>query len=181
MGSQIACVQTVQDESECVDALKGKHRLFAVPRAGPAALLKPTELGKCQAAKQLLFLEEDIDAVTANVREIEGGAGEYQIDRVPIKGLFIEWNRTTWHEDRTAQSGRFYFSQSTEQNRASQRVMRRLMRTIQLLIKKNSPMRSDERYPIYVGTHAWSMIQKGQARLVYPNGSPVRLVENVTG
>lgn len=177
MGSQIAIVQSAEDEQELVSFLQEKHRFLALPRVLPRADLDPVEFGASDADKQLFFLETDAQLMREHVRPIEGGSGGYQVDRNSVRGLFIEWNRTTWEREGEAQAGRFYFDRPVSSTESS-RTMDRAFRAIQTWTKKHSPMRSDERHPMYVSRHLASMVREGRARIVYPNGSDVKLVEN---
>jgi len=178
MGSQIAIAQAAQDEAEAVQFLQKRHRFLAVPRVLAGPQVQAVELGSCEAVKQLFFLSEDADTVLTHIQPITGRPGEYHVDREELRGLFIEWNRTVWEREDEAQAGRFYFDRPSPPLNPSARIMDRTIGAFAGWIKKSYPLRSDRRHPTYVGPHLAERIHAGRARIVYPNGSDVKLVEN---
>lgn len=178
MGSQIAIAQAAQDEAEAVQFLQQRHRFVAVPRVLSGPEVQAVELGRCEAVKQLFFLAEDADKVLGHIRQLTDRPGEHQVDRGELRGLFIEWNRTVWEREGEAQAGRFYFDRPSPPHDPSARIMDATMRQLTSWIKKSYPLRSDRRHPTYVGPHLSEMVRAGRARVVYPNGSAVKLVEN---
>lgn len=178
MSSQVAIVQSALDERELVDALTERHRILAVPRVLAQPKVQAVALGECDAEKQLLFMADDAELIRSAVQEIENASGTYQVDRTLNRGRFIEWNRTIWIQPNVARPGRFYYNRPTSPMSPSGRVVDQTMRKIQTWIKTNSPMRSHEIHPIYVGAHLSDMVQGGRAHIIYPNGSPISLVEN---
>ena len=178
MGSQIAIVQSAQDERDLVSFLGQRNPFLALPRVIPHSHPVPAELGTSTAEKQVFFLVEEMEMILAHIRPIGGQLGEYQVDRVRTSGLVIEWNRTVWEHPGEAQPGRFYLQRPLSPVSDASRIMERTFHAIQAWTKRTSPMRSDERYPMYVGADLWTLIRNGRARIVHPNGSEVKLVEN---
>ena len=174
MGRQIGIVQAVEDEAELFAALGKRWRLRAVPLWQSSPHFQSTEPGECAAETQLLFLAEDEDLILACA---EGSEESYAINRVRARGLVIEWSRTRHREGSVRVDGRFYFDTAYHSS-LSGRTIDAVLRAIRRLITTTYPMRSDERYPRYVGPHLWELARQGMVRVIYPNGSEVPLVPN---
>lgn len=176
MGSQIAIVQSSPDEQELVTFLQQRERFVAVPFMMSRRDVQPVELGRCDAVEQMIFRAEDAPRLMAAIKEVENSPGKFQIDRNKWQGWFIEWDRTVWARKGEAQAGRFYYDRPRPPDSSAQ-VIDRTMKAIQTWVKKHSPAHSDDRHPMYVGADLWAKVQEGSARIVYPNGSAVTLVE----
>lgn len=179
MGAQIAIVQSRDDERALLLHLKRRYQLLALPRMFDQREITPVELGELDATAQVLFRLQDAALFQQSIREIDGRAGQYQVDRSRLLGRFLEWNRTDWVGEHEAQAGRFYFNRPSGRDDEASQALESVYRAIRSWIQKNSPLRSEGRHPMFIGAHLARMIQEKRARVVYPNGDKVVLVPNV--
>ena len=177
MASQIAIAQAAEDERTLVEQLE-RYSLLTLPRTFEELEPSPAKWGSSDAEKQVIFVPDAADDLVASVREVEGTPNRYQIHRSAMRGLFLEWNRTTWPRAQEAEPGRFYYDRVSAPSDARIAKTDTAFRAIQRWIKASSPLRSERRHPTYVGARLAEMIRQGEVRLTYPNGTEVSLIEN---
>ena len=95
-----------------------------------------------------------------------------------MSGRSIEWDRTRTNGRNEAQSGRYYLDTWPNGAVEELEVMKRIMALIQQRIRRYYPMRSTDRYPIYIGPGMWDLVKQGKRKIICGNGSEMKLVEN---
>lgn len=177
MSHQIKIAQSTVDEGQLVAVLMKHDDLVALPRMHPSRDFRTTELGQCDAEKQVICLKKDISTVLAHIGEAEDQPGTYLILRHELEGRIIEWNRTKWITPNKAAFGRFFFATKRSEDAAA-RKMQQIMVKLQRHIRAEYLLRSKEPRPIYIGPDMALLVRDQQVQITYEGGTPIDIVQN---
>jgi transposase-like protein len=192
MGWQIEIFQSEEDEREIIAYLQKRDDFIVIDYVQNSLSFTPCDLGNCHTDFHLVFRAKDVEHILACVEkrkpsltqrlDQESSADEFAVNRVKCKGLVIEWSRTV-RKSGMASPGRFYLSTVPtwdQQQSTSYKAMEAIMNGIRRRIAKTYPMRSDERFPRYVGPHLWKLVQQGDLRIVHTisRANETKLVPN---
>jgi hypothetical protein len=186
MSVQIEVAQSVKDEQELIAFLLQRERLLALPRNFPSHEFDPRPLGEHVAGLQIIFREQDVGLVRECVAKVPEGPlypGDKNLYSGSVvaahHGASIEWHRSEHPGPSQYTRGRLYFKHETPKSPETTAALNRLFTAIVRYIKKNSPKRSAEKYPFYVGRDLAEMVERGEAQVVYgQKGTAVELVTN---
>jgi hypothetical protein len=175
MRTQVQIAQTLEDEREMNQLLLSKYQLLCLPWLYTSPNPQAQRLGEYDARHQIILCDEFRQTVMENIRPVIGDPGRYLV--FPKDGLCIEWNRTS-RKGRGFIPGRYYFEATREGPESSSALLKKVMSLIVRTIRRTYPKKSGKRYPIYVAPDLAKMLDKGEAELVYPDGTMMPVVNN---
>jgi hypothetical protein len=178
VGRQIGIVQSSSDEADLIDMLNRRYSLLALPFSRSDTNFMPVRFGECRNRDQIIFLEGTIRNISRYVIKHPRSSRRYLIRRSLTSGRCIEWNRTRHVGNKEVEGGRYYVDTWLRGPVEDLMVMKRIMTLIQRHIRQHYPMRSIDRYPIYIGPSMWDLVKEGKRKVVYGKGAEMKLVEN---
>ena len=176
MSRQIALAQTEKDEAEFADALNARANLFAIPRLQQSREFCPVRFGTCDASRQLILLEEDIDALAAGFFKVSEAQGLFTVGSWISNGRTLEWERTATRNHTDKLAGRLYCPNPHHGSNVSVRRIGAVMTHAMRFIRSTYAGRSTDVRKVHVGPHLLKAINEDALRLVHPNGSLVDVV-----
>ena len=169
MGKQVRIAHTEEDEAIANSVLNRSGTWLCLPRFLDSLCPEVFELGACQATDQIIFPESAKALITERIVPVAHDSGRFHL--FPKESLCIEWTRTR-HQESKYLPGRYYVE------RAEFPTQREIMRAFDQLsrwIKGTHPQRTDGRVPVFVGPSLSTLIELGEAEVVFPSGQRAEL------
>ncbi|WP_426755273.1 hypothetical protein [Myxococcus sp. Y35] len=170
MGTQFRIAADKHDERLLCEFLRERWQALCASRFLDRPVLNAVSAGECESAEQIVFPADLLELIQSRVIPLSEHEGEFQV--YPKAGVCLEWTRAE-EKDGAVIPGRFYLNTRSEDDDLKR--LKAMMKSLANFVRKQCPLVSKDKLPIFIGPNLASRVSKGDARVLYPGGSLVPL------
>jgi hypothetical protein len=180
MALQIQTAHDREDEIDLTRWLNVRASWLSVPRVVTRGF-EVVPLGMGDSIDQIIFPAAAEPRIMAGIAPMVSKPGQQLVATPASRGLCLEWSRTKCLGSETyvvggAEGSRLFYEIASEASALTD-LVHRAAKGFFKQIRESSPM-IDPRYLRYIGAHMAASVSAKDARLLYPNGSELRLAPN---
>ncbi|MFP2958899.1 hypothetical protein ACLEPN_13905 [Myxococcus sp. 1LA] len=170
MGTQFRIATDSHDEKILCEFLRERWQALCASRFLESPVLNAAPVGECASVSQIVFPADLLALIQSRVMPLAAREGEFHV--YPKAGVCLEWTRAEEKDDAVI-PGRFYLD--TLLASGDLKRLKTMMTSLAAFVRKQSPLVSKDKLPIFIGPNLASRVSRGEARVIYPNGTLVPL------